>query len=81
MFVLFNIHSWNVLVNAFFLTIFKGLVIFHILSYLSMLFVDKTVKLKILRMLQSDWSKLLISRKIWNQKKNVWGKLMLILAL
>lgn len=73
MFVLFNIHSWNVLVNAFFLTIFKGLVIFHILSYFSMLFVDKTVKLKILRMLQSDWSKLLISRKIWNQKKKMYG--------
>lgn len=38
-----------------------------------MLFVDKTVKLKILRMLQSDWSKLLISRKIWNQKKKMYG--------
>lgn len=37
-----------------------------------MLFVDKTVKLKILRMLQSDWSKLLISRK-QEAKKYVYG--------
>lgn len=67
-FVLFSISFIECTSQCIFSHYFKVLVTFYILSNFNMLFVDKTVKLKILRMLQGEWSKLLIGRKICSQK-------------